>query len=250
MSNRPQNVRDKNPQNRARDRDTSSKDVMIDAIDLNKEYRRAGAIIRALVDINVEIKSGEFVIIQGPTGCGKSTLLNILSGLDTPDSGKVIFDGENIARAPESRLSRIRRQKVGFVFQDFNLIETLTAIENVEALLWPTVLRSKEIENRAIAALRDVKLLERKDHYPVQMSGGEKQRCAIARAIIHRPRVILADEPTGNLDPESETEVMDLLKQINNDLETTVIVVTHRDKLTSYADKTIRMERGAIVEIK
>jgi len=226
------------------------KDTMIEAIDVNKEYRRAGAIIRALADINLTIKSGEFVLIQGPTGCGKSTLLNVLSGIDLPDSGKIIFDGENIARAQESRLSKLRRQKIGFVFQDFNLIPTLTAIENVMALLWPTVLREKEIENRAIAALRDVNLLERKDHYPVQMSGGEKQRCGLARAIIHRPRVILADEPTGNLDPESEKQVMDLLKKINKDMETTIIVVTHRGSLTSYANKIVKMDKGAIVSIQ
>jgi len=227
---------------------TVSLDTMIEAIDINKEYRRAGAIIRALVDINLTIKSGDFVIIQGPTGCGKSTLLNVLSGLDLPDSGKVIFDGENIARAREDRLSRIRRQKIGFVFQDFNLINTLTALENVEALLWPTVLRSKEIENRAIAALRDVNLLDRKDHYPPQLSGGEKQRCAIARAIIHHPRVIFSDEPTQNLDPESEKQVMDLLKKINKELETTMIVVTHREKLTGYADKLVKMEAGRITK--
>jgi putative ABC transport system ATP-binding protein len=226
------------------------KDTMIEAIDVNKEYRRAGAIIRALVDINLTIKSGEFVLVQGPTGCGKSTLLNVLSGIDLPDSGKIIFDGENIARAQESRLSKLRRQKIGFVFQDFNLIPTLTAIENVAALLWPTVLREKEIENRAIAALRDVNLLERKDHYPVQLSGGEKQRCGLARAIIHRPRVILADEPTGNLDPESEKQVMDLLKKINKDMETTIIVVTHRGSLTSYANKIVKMDKGAIVSIQ
>jgi len=226
------------------------KDTMIEAIDVNKEYRRAGAIIRALVDINLTIKSGEFVLVQGPTGCGKSTLLNVLSGIDLPDSGKIIFDGENIARAQESRLSKLRRQKIGFVFQDFNLIPTLTAIENIEALLWPTVLREKEIENRAIAALRDVNLLERKDHYPVQMSGGEKQRCGLARAIVHRPRVILADEPTGNLDPESEKQVMDLLKKINKDMETTIIVVTHRGSLASYADKIIQMDKGVITKIQ
>jgi putative ABC transport system ATP-binding protein len=226
------------------------KDTMIEAIDVNKEYRRAGAIIRALGDINLTIKSGEFVLVQGPTGCGKSTLLNVLSGIDLPDSGKIIFDGENIARAQESRLGKLRRQKIGFVFQDFNLIPTLTAIENVEALLWPTVLREKEIENRAIAALRDVSLLERKDHYPVQMSGGEKQRCGLARAIVHRPRVILADEPTGNLDPESEKQVMDLLKKINKDMETTIIVVTHRGSLASYADKIIKMDKGEITKIQ
>ncbi len=226
------------------------KDVMIEAVDVNKEYRRAGAIIRALVDINLTIKSGDFVVIQGPTGCGKSTLLNVLSGLDVPDSGKIIFDGENIARAPEDRLSKIRRQKVGFVFQEFNLIETLTAQENVEALLWPTVLSNKEIENRAIAALRDTNMLERKDHFPVEMSGGEKQRIGLARAIIHRPRVLLADEPTGNLDPQAETDVMDLLKNINKSHDTTVLVVTHREKLSSYATMVVKMDRGQIVSTK
>ena len=228
---------------------SADKDVMIEAVDINKEYRRAGAIIRALADINLKIRSGEFVIIQGPTGCGKSTLLNVLSGLDLPDSGRIIFDGENIARATEDRLSRLRRQKIGFVFQDFNLVNTLTAIENVEAVLWPTVLRQKEIENRAISALRDVDLLDRKDHFPTQMSGGEKQRCGIARAIIHRPRVILADEATGNLDPESEKQVMALLKKINTEMETTIIFVTHRN-LSQYATKTIRMDKGKITKIQ
>ncbi len=228
---------------------SADKDIMIEAVDVNKEYRRAGAIIRALADVNLKIRSGEFVVVQGPTGCGKSTLLNVLSGLDLPDSGRIIFDGENIARATEDRLSKLRRQKIGFVFQDFNLVNTLTAIENVEAVLWPTVLRQKEIENRAISALRDVDLLDRKDHFPAQMSGGEKQRCGIARAIIHRPRVILADEATGNLDPESEKQIMALIKKINNEMETTIIFVTHRD-LSKYGTKTIRMDKGRIVKIQ
>lgn len=223
---------------------------MITATEVNKEYRREGAIIRALIDINIEIKSGEFVCVQGPTGCGKSTLLNVLSGLDLPDSGKIIFDGENISRATEDRLSRIRRQKIGFVFQDYNLIQNLTAIENVESPLWPTVLRNKEIENRAIAALRDVDLLERKDHFPVQMSGGEQQRVSIARAIVHRPRVVLADEPTGNLDPEAETMIMELLKNINKDYDTTVLCITHREALTKYANRVVKMDKGRIVSIK
>lgn len=227
-----------------------AKDTMIEVIDVNKEYRRAGAIIRALVDINLTIKSGDFVIIQGPTGCGKSTLLNVMSGLDLPDSGKIIFDGENIARATEDRLSKLRRQKVGFVFQDFNLIKTLTAIENIEALLWPTVLSSKEIENRAIAALRDVGMLERKDHYPVQMSGGEKQRVALARAIVSKPRVVFGDEVSGNLDPESENVIMSLLKQINEEYETTMIVVTHRDSVAKYGNKIVKMDKGEIISIK
>lgn len=225
-------------------------DTMIKAIDVNKEYRRAGAIIHALDDVNLTVKSGEFVIIHGPTGCGKSTLLNVLSGLDFPDSGKVIFDGENIARATEDRLSRLRRMKIGFVFQDFNLINTLTALENVESVLWPTVLRSSEIEDRAIAALRDVNLLDRKDHFPVQMSGGEKQKCGLARAIIHRPRVILADEPSGNLDPQSEKEIMELLKKINKENDTTILVVTHRHQLSKYGDKIVKMDDGQIKSVE
>ena len=226
------------------------KDTMIDAIDVNKEYRRAGAIIRALVDINLTIKSGDFVIIQGPTGCGKSTMLNVLSGLDLPDSGKIIFDGENIARAKEDRLAKIRRQKVGMVFQDFNLVKTLTAVENVESMLWPTVLRNKEIENRAIAALRDVNMLERKDHFPVEMSGGEKQRVALARAIVGKPRVVFGDEVSGNLDPDSEREILELLTKINKDYETTMIIVTHRETVAKYGNKIVQMDNGRIVSVK
>ncbi len=223
------------------------KDTIIECIDVNKEYRRAGAIIRALVDVNITIKAGEFVSIQGPTGCGKSTLLNVMSGLDLSDKGRIIFDGENIARAPEARLSRIRRQKIGFVFQDFNLIKSLTAIENIEALLWPTVLRSREIEDRAIAALRDVNMLERKDHFPSELSGGEKQRVALARALVGKPRVIFGDEISGNLDPDSEKKIIELLKQINSDYETTVLLITHRDTVAKAADRIIRMDKGHIV---
>ncbi|MFX1392364.1 MAG: ABC transporter ATP-binding protein [Promethearchaeota archaeon] len=223
------------------------KDVMIDATDVNKEYRRAGAIIRALADVSITIRAGEFVVIQGPTGCGKSTLLNVLSGLDLPNSGKIIFDGENIARATETRLAKIRRQKVGMVFQDFNLIKTLTAVENVESMLWPTVLSNKEIENRAIAALRDVNMLERKDHFPVEMSGGEKQSIAIARAIVGKPRVIFADEPTGNLDPDSENQIMELLKEINRNYETTILCVSHRNSVAKFGDRTVKMDNGRII---
>lgn len=226
------------------------RDTMIEVIDINKEYRRAGAIIHALVDVNLSIKSGDFVMVQGPTGCGKSTLLNVMSGLDLPDSGKIIFDGENIARAKEDRLSRLRRQKVGFVFQDYNLISTLTAMENIEALLWPTVLSNREIENRAIAALRDVSMLERKDHYPVEMSGGEKQRVALARAIVSKPRVIFGDEVSGNLDPDSEKMIMMLLKKINEEYETTMVIVTHRESVAKYGNVIVKMDKGRIVSVK
>ncbi|MBN2152408.1 MAG: ABC transporter ATP-binding protein [Candidatus Lokiarchaeota archaeon] len=223
-------------------------DIMLKAENVNKDHKRAGEIIRALINVNLEVYAGEVVSIQGPTACGKTTLLNVLSGLDTPDDGKVFLDGENISRASETRLSAIRSQKVGFVFQDFNLIDTLTAIENVEALLWPTPLHSKDIEKRALAALRDVNLLDRKDHTPRQLSGGEKSRVAVARAIIHQPRVLFADEPTGNLDPDSGNALMDLLVKLNKDYKTTVVVVTHDEKIANkYGKKRVRMERGAIV---
>ncbi|MFX1236280.1 MAG: ABC transporter ATP-binding protein [Promethearchaeota archaeon] len=228
----------------------TDKDTMIRVIDVNKEYRRSGAIIHALVDVNLTIKSGDFVMVQGPTGCGKSTLLNVMSGLDLPDSGKIIFDGENIARAKEDRLSKLRRQKVGFVFQDYNLISTLTAMENIEALLWPTVLSSREIQNRAIAALRDVSMLERKDHYPVEMSGGEKQRVALARAIVSKPRVIFGDEVSGNLDPESEAMIMNLLKKINEEYETTMVIVTHRESVAKFGNVIVKMNKGKVLSVK
>lgn len=223
------------------------KDIMIKCEGVHKEFRLRGNIIRALININVEIEAGEFIMIQGPTGCGKTTLLNVMSGLDLPDEGSIILDGEDIARANEDRLSNIRRQKIGFVFQDFNLVDNLTAIENVEALLWPTVLRTKEIEDRAIAALRAVDVLERKDHYPSDLSGGERQRVGMARAIIHQPRVLFADEPTGNLDPTSGKMVLELLKKLNKDLGTTMIVVTHDSDIVRFGDRTVKMDRGRVV---
>ena len=223
------------------------KEIMIKCEGVHKEFRLRGNIIRALINVNLEIEAGEFVMVQGPTGCGKTTLLNVMSGLDLPDEGSIILDGEDIARANEDRLSNIRRQKIGFVFQDFNLVDNLTAIENVEALLWPTVLRTKEIEDRAIAALRAVDVLERKDHYPSDLSGGERQRVGMARAIIHQPRVLFADEPTGNLDPAAGKMVLELLKKLNRDLGTTMIVVTHDMNLVKYGDRVIKMDRGRVV---
>lgn len=222
-------------------------DNMVRLENVQKEFRLGGNIIRALIDINAEVKQGEFIMIMGPTGCGKTTLLNVISGLEIPDDGSVFLDGENISRASEDRLSNIRRQKIGFIFQDFNLIENLTAIENIEAVLWPTVLRGKEVEDRAIAALRKVDLLDRKDHYPRDLSGGERQRIAIARAIINQPRILFADEPTGNLDVKAAIAIMDLLKALNKEMGTTMIMVTHDPTLTKYCTRQIKMEHGRIV---
>jgi putative ABC transport system ATP-binding protein len=223
-------------------------EVMIKLENVQKEYRLRGNIIRALADANLEINAGEFVIIMGPTGCGKTTLLNVMSGLDLPDDGTVNVDGENIARASEDRLANVRRRKVGFVFQDFNLIENLTCIENVMALLWPSVLRTKEIEDRAIAALRKVNLLDRKDNFPKEMSGGERQRCAIARGIIHKPRILFADEPTGNLDNQAAHEVMKLLQSLNKEMGVTICMVTHDKDMVKFGTRLVEMDKGRIVK--
>ncbi len=223
-------------------------EVMIKLENVQKEFRLRGNIIRALADVNIEINAGEFVIIMGPTGCGKTTMLNVMSGLDLPDDGSIVLDGEKVDRASEARLSNIRRRKIGFVFQDFNLIETLTAIENIEAVLWPGVLRSKEIEDRAINALRKVDLLDRKDNLPKELSGGEKQRVAIARAIIHKPRVLFADEPTGNLDAGAAQQIMELLKSLNKEMGTTMCIVTHDKGLVKYGTRLVEMEHGRVVK--
>lgn len=226
----------------------SKSEVMIKLINVQKEFRLRGNIIRALADINLEIYAGEFVIIMGPTGCGKTTLLNVMSGLDLPDDGNIILDGEKIDRASEENLSSVRRRKIGFIFQDFNLVENLTAIENVEAVLWPSPLRSKEIEDRAIAALRKVDLLDRKDNLPKELSGGEKQRCAIARAIVHKPRIIFADEPTGNLDNQAAVQVLELLKSLNKEMGTTTCVVSHDKNLVKYSTRLIEMDHGKVTK--
>lgn len=223
-------------------------EVMIKLENVRKEFRLRGNIIQALTDINFEVNAGEFIVIMGPTGCGKTTLLNVMSGLDLPDEGTIFLDGERIERASEQRLSSIRRRKIGFVFQDFNLIEDLTAIENIEAVMWPGVLRNKEIEDRAIEALRKVNLLDRKDNLPKELSGGEKQRVAIARAIVHKPRVIFADEPTGNLDNTAAQNVMELLKNLNHEMGTTMCMVTHDKSLVKYGTRLVEMERSRIVK--
>ncbi|MHA1333726.1 MAG: ABC transporter ATP-binding protein [Candidatus Odinarchaeia archaeon] len=228
----------------------SEMDSIIIARDVSKEYRRGREIVRAVKNVNMEIKRGELVCIYGPSGSGKTTLLNILSGLDQPTKGKVILDGTDTSVLDERLFPKIRREKIGFIFQDFNLIPDLTTIENVEAPLWPTKLSSKEIEEKALSMLRAVDLLERKDHFPKQLSGGEQQRAAIARALINDPVVLFADEPTGNLDTKTGQEIMKLLRKVNKEKKTTVIVVTHDESLIQYADKVLKIVDGQITEVK
>jgi len=226
----------------------SEMEVVI-AEDVTKEYRRGSEIIIAVKKISLKIKKGEFFVIIGPSGSGKSTLLNVLSGLDTPTTGRIILDGLDTGMIDETMFPKIRRERVGFVFQNFNLIDELTAIENVEAPLWPTSLSSKIIEERALTLLRLVDLIERKDHRPRELSGGEQQRVAIARALINNPKVVFADEPTGNLDTKTGEDTVKLLRRLNKEQGTTIIVVTHDESLIKYADRVARIRDGKVQEV-
>jgi len=214
--------------------------------DASKEYHRGREVVVAVKNVNLEVKEGEFLAVVGPSGCGKTTLLNLLSGLDAPSSGKVILDGIDTTVIDERLFPKLRREKVGFVFQDFNLVQDMTAVENVMAPLLPTDLKTKDIENKALDTLRAVDLLERKDHRARELSGGEMQRVAIARAIINSPKVIFADEPTGNLDTKTGKDIMGLMKSLNEEKGTTVVLVTHNEEMREFASRTIHMRDGKI----
>jgi putative ABC transport system ATP-binding protein len=214
--------------------------------DASKEYHRGREVVVAIKNANLEIKEGEFLAVVGPSGCGKTTLLNLLSGLDAPSSGKVILDGIDTTVIDERLFPKLRREKVGFVFQDFNLIQDMTAQENVMAPLLPTEMKTKDIEKKALDMLRAVDLLERKDHRARELSGGEMQRVAIARALVNNPKVIFADEPTGNLDTKTGKDIMELLKRLNEEQGTTVVLVTHNEEMKQYASRVIHLRDGKI----
>jgi len=205
--------------------------------------------VRALKDTTIEIKKGDFVAIMGPSGSGKTTLLNILGCLDKPTTGNFILDGVDITKLNENSLSDIRRDKIGFVFQDANLMPILNAIENVELPMECNGTSKNERLKRAKYLLGLVGLEDRMKQRPNQLSAGEKQRVAIARAFANKPAIILADEPTGNLDSETGSHIMDLLTQLNQSIGTTIIVVTHDDKMALYAKKKMVIEDGKITNM-
>lgn len=217
--------------------------------DVVKTYDLGGGIkVDALHGINLTIKRGEFVSIMGPSGCGKTTLLNIIGGLDSPTDGQVIIDGINIACMSEGELALIRREKIGFVFQFFNLVPLLTALENVQIpMIFAGRLPNAEIKKRAIELLRLVGLEHRLHHRPSQMSGGEQQRVAIARALANEPSIILADEPTGNVDRETGWKIVRLIKGLNETLGQTCIIVTHDPAIAQVSERILYMIDGKIV---
>ena len=220
---------------------TATRPVVFVARGLTKTYRMGEVEVRALAGVDLEIREGEFIVLLGPSGSGKSTLLNILGGLDTPTSGTALWRDHDLATAGEAELTRYRREHVGFVFQFYNLIPSLTVRENVALVteIAPSPMRPEE-------ALDLVGLTPRLDHFPAQLSGGEQQRVAIARAIAKRPDVLLCDEPTGALDYATGKVVLDVIARINRELGTTAVVITHNAAIAGMADRVLRLADGRI----
>ncbi|NCW44709.1 MAG: ABC transporter ATP-binding protein [Gemmatimonadaceae bacterium] len=225
-------------------------DILFRARGLSKVYGSGGAAVIALQGVDLDVSAGEFVVILGPSGSGKSTLLNILGGLDTPTAGDVTFRDHALTGASDDELTRYRREHVGFVFQFYNLIPGLTALENVQLVTDLTLNdpHGRGAEDPA-AALRLVGLGDRLDFFPAQLSGGEQQRVAIARAVAKRPDVLLCDEPTGALDFETGKLVLEALRRANRDLGTSTVVITHNVGIAAMADRVLRMRSGAIVDV-
>jgi putative ABC transport system ATP-binding protein len=219
---------------------------MIKITNLEKIYRTEEVETIALNKLSFEVNEGEFVAVMGPSGCGKSTLLNILGLLDDPDEGSFMFNGEEIAHYNERRRANLRKHNIGFVFQSFNLIDELTVYENVELPLIYTNVKAAERKQRVEEVLDKMQIMHRKNHFPQQLSGGQQQRVAISRAVVNHPKLILADEPTGNLDSSNGNEVMQLLTDLNEQ-GTTIVMVTHSEHDAKFSHRIIRMLDGQTV---
>lgn len=225
--------------------------VVIKGKNLTRRFQRGkNEVVLALNDTDIEIQKGKLTMIFGPSGSGKSTLLNVLSGLDRPDEGRVIFDNVNIVDWDEERLSNWRRTVVGFVFQSFELIPNLTALENAMLPLYPSEMKTNEIRIEALSLLKQVGVFETVNERARRLSGGEQQRVAIARALITKPKIIFADEPTGQIDEDTGRKVMDLLRRQTRGHDRAVVVVTHNKDLERYADTVFEMRSGKLTKIK
>jgi putative ABC transport system ATP-binding protein len=222
---------------------------IVEIIDVSKSYRRGNRTIPVLVDINLNIGEGEFLALMGPSGSGKSTLLNLIAALDQVDSGAIRVGGIDITALSENELAEWRAVNVGFIFQFYNLIPVLTAFENVELPLLLTGLSRKERNEHVEMALRIVNLEERMDHYPAQLSGGEQQRVAIARAIVTDPAILVADEPTGDLDKVAAREILELMDRLNRESHKTIIMVTHDPRAAEKARVIRRLEKGFLNDV-
>ena len=222
--------------------------AFVECRNLTREYRRGDNVIKPLEGLNLDIERGTFLALMGPSGSGKTTLLNLIAGIDKPTSGSLTIDGQDIAKLSRSKLAAWRAGHIGYIFQLYNLVPVLTAYENVELPLLLQKLGSKQRHERVMLSMELVGIADRHDHYPRQLSGGQEQRVAIARAIAPDPTLLVADEPTGDLDAESAENVMALLKRLKTELGKTLIMVTHDPKTTRHASRTLHLEKGRLVE--
>ena len=220
---------------------------MIKTKNISKVFRTEDVETHALVDVSLEVKKGEFVAVMGPSGCGKSTLLNILGMLDVPNGGEYILDGTDVASLSEKQRNVLRRGTLGFIFQSFNLIDELTVEENIELPLLYMKVPAAERKRRITDAMARMAITHRSKHFPSQLSGGQQQRVAIARAVVMQPKIILADEPTGNLDSKNGLEVMGLLRELHRE-GTTIVMVTHSARDAAYSDRIVNLFDGCVVD--
>jgi putative ABC transport system ATP-binding protein len=225
----------------------SDAEALLIAQDLRREYHMGDELVRAVRGVSLRVDRGDYVAIVGPSGCGKSTLLNLIGGIDQPTAGSVTIDGAHIDRMSDAEATRFRLRHIGFVFQRFYLMPALTAIENVELPMAEARVPREQRVRRARELLAYVGLGERGDHRPAQLSGGEQQRVAIARALANKPQLLVADEPTGELDAKTGTEMIELIAQVNRD-GTTIVVVTHDEELAHAARRVVHMRDGVIVD--
>jgi putative ABC transport system ATP-binding protein len=227
---------------------TESSNVLVEIRNLTKGYTRGGQAVPVLDNITLNIARGEFIALMGPSGSGKSTLLNLIAGIDKPDSGILKIDGEDITVLSEGQLADWRAANIGFIFQFYNLMPVLTAFENVELPLLLTNLSKSERRERVEMTLALVGLSDRMEHYPNELSGGQQQRVAIARAIVTDPTILVCDEPTGDLDKQSASDVLGMLKQLNNEMGKTIIMVTHDAHAAAAAKHIVHLEKGEFVD--
>ena len=226
---------------------TTTQTKVVQVQNVSKIFKRDAFEVKALDDVSIEIAAGEFLALMGPSGSGKTTLLNMIAAIDQPTSGELRVLGENIFRLSDRQSARWRNEHIGYVFQTFNLIPVLTAFENVELPLLLTKLNAQQRRDHVMTALKLVGLEERAQHLPKQLSGGQEQRVAIARAIVSDPTLLLADEPTGDLDSHSATEILEILKRLNEDFQKTIVMVTHDPHAASYAHVTRHLEKGMLL---
>jgi putative ABC transport system ATP-binding protein len=220
--------------------------AMVDVRNVRKVYRRDAEELTVLDGLSLQVNEGDFAALMGPSGSGKSTLLNLIAGIDRPTSGEVVVAGTNVGQLGETELASFRSHNVGFIFQFYNLIPVLSATENVELPLLLTSLTKRERRERALTALKVVGLADRARHYPRQLSGGQEQRVAIARAIVTDPKVLVADEPTGDLDARSAFEILDLMQTLNRDFKKTIVMVTHDPRAAERAHTQHHLEKGVL----